>query len=160
MYLINRYHHELKFYIDLYAPPDYINRWNTLKKICEEGDVKDIIKDTISYCKLEQNKNLPYLKRCEGGIGGDDNIINKQIRFRHISISNNYYNNSPYKINEDQYICFCDIRNTDFEKWTYEELDDIIDGFVKMANNYVGENCINGHIEMFNKKNDYSDSDD
>ena len=27
---------------------------------------------------------MPYLKRAEGGIGGNDNLMNKQLRFRRI----------------------------------------------------------------------------
>jgi hypothetical protein len=31
------------------------------------------------------------------------------------------------------------------------ELDDLIRGFRRIANDYVGENCIEGHIEMVNR---------
>jgi len=34
------------------------------------------------------------------------------------------------------------------EIWIYEELDDIIYGFIKTANNIVEAECVHGFIEM------------
>ncbi len=53
--------------------------------MCENGNNKGIINQLLSYCKLESVKKLPYLNRCEGSIGGDNNNINKQLRFRKYS---------------------------------------------------------------------------
>ena len=38
----------------------------------------------------------------------------------------------------------------------YEELDDIIYGFIKTANYFIGAECINGYIELKNR-NSYKD---
>ena len=42
------------------------------------------------------------------------------------------------------------IENTTTERWTYEELDDLIDAFIKTANDNVEEECVKGCIEMVN----------
>jgi len=103
---------------------------------------------------------MPFLNRCEGGIGGDNNLINKQLRFRNF-ISNKY----PSYLNDmtliDKYdIVMLDITSTYYEKWSLEELDNLIEGFIIMGNNYIGKKCIKGFIELHNKNDDIdSDSD-
>jgi len=130
----------LRFRIDYDAPKEYMDRWNELKKKCEYGKNKYIVKELLSYCKIQSVKDLPYLNRCEGGIGGNNNEIHKQIRFRCIGLGVN-----------DNHIVMDQVDNTDTEKWTLEQLDDIIYGFIKYANNYVMAECVNGCIEMTNK---------
>jgi hypothetical protein len=71
--------HSLIFCIDKDAPDDYINRWKKIKFHCEECNNKYIIEKMKTYCKLEQNKNIPCLEREEGGIGGNNNIINSLL---------------------------------------------------------------------------------
>ena len=100
-----------------------------------------------TYCKLEQNKNIPILRREEGGIGGDNNIINKQIRFVRL------YTNMPLPLNyNDKDIVLDQISSTDIEKWSYDELDDLICAFTKTFNYFLGTDCVNGSIEMSNEK--------
>jgi hypothetical protein len=128
-----------------------MNRWKKLKYDCDNGDNKYIVEKMKTYCKLESNKTLPYLQRTEGGFGGNDNIMNKQIRFR-ICWSN---------IDND--IILDQVDNTETEKWTYDELDDIIRALTKTFNYFVESECVNGVIEISNKKSmsdDYLDSDD
>ena len=72
----------LRFKIDGDTPQKYIDKWLKLKTICENGENKEIVKDWLYNCKLQSVKNIPYLNRCEGGIGRDSNLKNKQIRFR------------------------------------------------------------------------------
>jgi hypothetical protein len=87
----------------------------------------------------------------EGGIGGDNNMTHKQLRFR----------NSIFGIKGND-IIFDQVINTDTEKWTYDELDDIIYAFIKTANYNVNADCVRGYIEMKNKSSDsdnYLDSD-
>ena len=144
----------LRFRIDYDAPKEYMDRWNELKKKCEYGENEYIVKELLSYCKIQSVKDLPYLNRCEGGIGGNDNSIHKQIRFRSSFVC---------RLGVDDDIVMDQVDNTDTEKWTLEELDDIIYGFIKYANNYVMAECINGCIEMTNKNSlsdDYLDSKD
>jgi hypothetical protein len=133
--------------IDGDAPQKYIDKWLKLKTICENGENKEIVKDWLYNCKLQSVKNMPYLKRCEGGIGGDNNLINKQLRFREKQLYSMYIDND---------IVIDNIISSEQEKWILEELDDLIRGFRRIANNYVGADCIKGCIEMISR---YSLSD-
>ena len=152
MELLNTYLHKLRFRIDKYAPPKWMNRWIELKQKCESGENKHIVEQIKSFCKLESNKNLPYLERVEGGIGGGNNTIHKQIRFRW------YVGETHGSWDRDNDIVFDHIYNTEQEQWTYEELDDIIHGFVNMANSRLQETCVYGCIEMENI--DYNGEDE
>ena len=42
--------------------------------------------------------------------------------------------------------------NTEKEVWTYEELDDIIYGFIITANDIISCECCDGFIELKNKE--------
>lgn len=141
MDLIETHKHELVFKIDKDAPEEYINKWNDFKLKCESGENEYIVEQIKEYCKLEQNKSLPYLKRCEGGLGGDNNLTNKQIRFRKYRMS---------KYQQDNDIIFDEIINVEQDKWTYEELDDLIYAFQKVADNNLDAYCVNGYIKITN----------
>ena len=132
----------LRFKIDGDAPQKYIDKWLKLKTICENGKNKEIVKDWLYNCKLQSVKNMPYLNRCEGGIGGDNNLINKQLRFREKQLYSMYIDND---------IVIDNIISSEQEKWILEELDDLIRGFRRIANNYVGADCIKGCIEMISR---------
>ena len=85
MNLLNTHQHKLVFRIDKDAPPDFSKRWKTFKNKCEADSVqekKSIMEKVVSYCKMDSNRILPYLDRCEGGLGGDNNMLHKQIRLR------------------------------------------------------------------------------
>lgn len=156
MFILGTHNHSLIFRIDKDAPQDYITRWGKIKFDCEQNNNKYIIEKMRIYCKLEQNKKLPYLHREEGGIGGNNNIINKQIRFFRL------YSKSMQLNYNDKDIVFDQIINTTVEKWTYDELDDLIYAFTKTFNFFVKSKCVNGFIEMSNKKclyDNYLDSD-
>lgn len=151
MSILNTHNHRLVFCIDDDAPEEYIKRWNEFKSKCESGKNKHIVEQIKEYCKLETNKIMPYLNRMEGGIGGDNNVIHKQLRFR----------NSIFDIN-DNHVIFDQVMNTDIEKWTYDELDDVIYAFTKTANYNVKADCVRGYIEMRNNdsySDNYLDSD-
>tara|TARA_B110000208_G_scaffold150107_1_gene181266 strand:- start:820 stop:1179 length:360 start_codon:yes stop_codon:yes gene_type:complete len=111
---------------------------------------KNILEQIKENCKLEENKKLPYLERSEGGLGGNNNIKNKQIRFRDYELWSNF----PMYV--DNNIIFDQITNGKNELWTYAELDDIIYGFIKTANYFIGCWGINGYIELKNM-NGYED---
>lgn len=158
-YILNTHIHKLRFCIDKDAPKDYMNKWNKLKYDCENGGNKYIIEIMKTYCKLEQNKNIPYLQRVEGGIGGNDNIKNKQMRFR--MGMEDWKKYLPDYMDND--IILQEIINGNTEKWSYEELDDIIRALTKTFNYFVGSECIKGVIELINRdslSDDYLDSDD
>ena len=146
----NTYVYKLRFRIDKGVPKEYIKHWKHLKKQCERGNNKQIIENIKEFCQLEQNQNLPYLLCREGGIGGDDNQVNKQIIFRQIFWMKQTIDND---------IIMDEISDTEIEKWTYEELDDLILAFIKVIEFYIKwEPCtkgsiIEGCIEMTNKNN-------
>ena len=74
------------------APKECLKKWKELKDICEYNNInenKKIVKDWLSFCNSERIKEMPYLNRCEGGLGGDNNIKHKQMRFRQYIYLNN-----------------------------------------------------------------------
>ena len=120
-----------------------------LKKDCEyNNDNELIVKEWLVICKNESIRNLPYLNRSEGGIGDNNNKKHKQIRFRPLQ------NILFFRADND--IVF-DVSNTNEEKWSFDELDDLIYGFIKFSNKYVMADCIKGIIEMVNKNSIYDD---
>ena len=130
----------LIFRIDEYVTKPYTNIWNALKKECEYNNAnEEIVKEWLSMCKTETVCNLPYLNCSEGGIGY---FKTKQIRFRPF-----YSDISGFR---DNYIVF-DVQNSNEEKWTLYELDDLIYGFVKYSSEYVIKDCIEGVIEFVNR---------
>lgn len=82
MNILETHSHTLRFRIDSDAPTKYIERWKEIKRECENSDNKYIVEQIKNNCKIVSNKHLPYLERCEGGLGGNDNLHDKQIRFR------------------------------------------------------------------------------
>ena len=75
---------------------------------------------------------------------------NKQIRFR------------IYYSDNDNDIILNKIESTDNEKWTYDELDDLLSAFIKTANSNIKANYVNGRIRMFNRRmldDNYLESD-
>lgn len=163
MNLLNTHNHRLVFNIDGDAPEKYIKKWNKFKIECESGNNQHIVEQIKIYSKLEKIKNIPYLKSAEGGLGGGNNRIHKQIRFRHIFEGQQFNGtNIPYYKKHDMSIIFNEIVSTDIEKWSYNELDDLIYAFIKTSNYYIGAKCVSGYIELINKttfSDNYLDSD-
>ena len=126
----------LRFKIDKDASQKYINNWINFKNVCESGNNKQIVKDWLSNCRINSNKDMPYLNRMEGGIGGCNNILHKQIRFR---------SNQVYLIDNDIVL---NIYNSDKEEWLLEELDDLIRAFIIIANIAICAECVKGCIEI------------
>ena len=148
MNLLDTHSHRLVFRLAEHAPEKQVRKWNELKTRCESGDNKQIIEQMKQYCKLEINRNMPYLEREEGGLGGNDNKIHKQIRLRHVSMGQQFDEGLVRHRTEHTNIVFNEITSTGIEKWTYNELDDLIYAFIRMANYSVGANCVSGHIEL------------
>jgi len=144
--LLTTHHHQLVFRIDTDAPTEYMKRWKAFKLSCEEGGKEKIVEQIKFYCKLENTKKLPYLDRAEGGMGGGNNTIHKQLRFR-----KKKWCSVPRYVDD---IIIDQIYSTELEKWTYDELDDIIYAFIQMANDKVQGQCVRGCIELTN--DDYS----
>lgn len=140
------YVYKLRFSIDKDAHPNYMKRWLDFKNKCEggSGENKHIVEHIKKSCLLQENKELPYLNRIEGGIGGNDNNTNKQIIFR---IKKPWMSLILWKYDND--ILMDQIYCTETEKWTYEEISDLLSAFIKVSENYLeSEKCIRGWIEM------------
>lgn len=153
MNILDTHTYKLRFKLDFDAPNKYIEEWNKIKKESETTNNKYFVEEIKSNCKLESNKNLPYLERVEGGLGGNNNQINKQIRF--------IFNFNSCKLYND---ILLNVLNSDLknEKWTYVELDDILRSFIIVLNKRMSCECVNGCIEIYNKdmyNDDYFDSD-
>ena len=147
MNILETHTHTLRFRIDSDAPTKYIERWKEIKRECENSDNKYIVEQIKNNCRIASNKALPYLKRCEGGLGGNNNILDKQIRFRMEKYEN---------------VILLHPSNSETQKWTYDELDDIIRSFTIVLNDKMRSQCINGCIEMMNKNvfnDEYLNSD-
>jgi len=148
--ILETHRHILQFRLDSDAPTKYIERWTEIKRECENTDNESIVEQIKNNCKLVSNKGLPYLKIHEGGLGGNDNILDKQIRFRM---------ETSFKTDNDIVL---HPSNTETQKWNYDELDDIIRSFTKVLNNKMRTECVKGCIEMRNENafnDDYLDSD-
>ena len=142
MNILESHIHTLRFWIDCDMNKKYMDKWIDLKYTCETGKNQLIVNVIKSNCSILSNKNLPYLNNMEGGMGK-----NKQIRFRDYKLW------SQIPKYTDNFILFDNIINTNDEKWTYEELDDLINAFIKTANTIVGIDCVNGCIQIVNKNN-------
>lgn len=153
MNILDTHIYKLRFKLDSDATEKYIEKWNKIKEESETTDNKYLVEEIKNNCKLQSNKNLPYLQRNEGGLGGNNNQNNKQIHFR--------FNFNSYKFDDDilLYVLNSDLKN---EKWSYEELDDILRSLIKVLNKKMSCECVNGCIEIFNKNilnDNYFDSD-
>lgn len=145
--ILETHRHVLRFRLDSDAPAKYVERWKEIKRECENTDNKYIVEQIKNNCRIASNKTLPYLERCEGGLGGNNNILDKQIRFR---------------MEEYENVILLHPSNSETQKWTYDELDDIIRSFTKVLNNKMRTECVKGCIEMRNENafnDDYLDSD-
>lgn len=153
----DRYNHVLRFRIGHLVPKKYIDDWTKLKSKCE-GEYTDtvtwnkkFVHKILFHCKNPSNKNLPYLKRVEGGLGGDNNYQHKQIHFR--------FNPSSLKLDNDIVLKVYNSESGN-ECWTWEELDDIIQSFSKVLSLETGIYGIEGCIEMTNDNMLVDDDDD
>ena len=118
----------LIFRIDISSPPDYMKRWNEFKVKCIHQN-QDIIDEIKGNCKLDNNKILDNLDDLEDScnyVGNDDYIY---LRINDIILNE--------VISTD----------SDSDKWTYAEMDDLIEGFLITANNHVKGKCVNGYIK-------------
>lgn len=142
MNILDTHNYKLRFRIDRNIPPCFKERWNSFKYDCESGNNEKIIEQIKSFCKIDTNKKMLYLQNKSGGLGY--HLPNsKQIIFRSI----NHNKRKIYK-SKDHDIVFEQINSSNNEKWTYEELDDLVNAFVTTANAYIQSNCVHGCIEL------------
>ncbi len=152
MNILDTHIHYLRFRINCLATKKCIDKWKKIKQNCENGNNVHIIEQIKNCCMSELNKKIKKLDIVEGGFNVSDNIndceIHKQIRFRYY-VNNNTNNLTDNLIDIDNDIVL-DVHNTDTEKWTYNELDDIIYAFIKICVDCMHTNCVDGCIEMVN----------
>lgn len=145
--LLKNYKHVLRFTLSkyLFENVKIYNKFKELQKELEyyNNNIDEFSKNILANCKLESNKLLPILNRCEGGFGGDDNLNNKQIRYRNI-LFNDYYD----KLSKYDSDIILNVYNTLKEIWTYDELNDIVQAFIITAEDYIGCECIHGCIQL------------
>ena len=144
--LLDIYTCRLRFYVHDLSDKKYFNKFKKLKKYIEmsfssnENFNDSILSDIKTHCILESNKNLNIIKEitCGPGLG---EINNKSLRFP-VNLWNNdfFYTGIPNSI-------IIDIYQSD-NKWTYEELNDILRSFTIIATNYVNKEVISGSIEL------------
>ena len=136
MFLLDTHTHKLRFRIDANVSSECIHLWNKIKFECTNGMNKRVVDKMKTFSRVESNQRLPYLPCAEGGIGH----ANKQIRFRMIA--------GPITMDNTDDIILDQIYNAEQEKWTYEEIDDIIYSLIKTFNYFVRCDCVEGVIEL------------
>ena len=136
----------LRFQLYPYAPEEFRRRWERLKDAIECGSQKTgrcIMARWVEHCRVDSNRRLPVLHRQECGIGGDNNQTDKQIRFLRSRSDIRH----PHDITADY------IRNglsgkDEAEKWSYEEITDLVGAFCACLCELLEEECVNGFIEI------------
>ena len=77
-------------------------------------------------------------------MGGNNSSINKQILFR---TKKPWMSSFLWKYDND--ILMDQIYCTETEKWTYEEISDLLSAFIKVSGKYLeSKGCIRAWIEM------------
>jgi len=122
-------------------PTEYCGKWKELIRMCWNRDpdiIRRILLNVTARCEIESNKNLPILNRGEGGLGGNSNAHNKQIRFQQI--------NSPLNV------ILLDVldSNDGKETWSQKELFDLIQAFTEEFNDYLREDrLVYGRLSIY-----------
>lgn len=133
---------QFRFNIHSDAPVEYFIRWKyVLKELCESDLYRDEILHMWRYhMKLTSNKLLPNLNRCEGGLGGDNNQTDKQIRFQE--------DYGMVSIPRDTFIIHICASWDEENTWSLKELLDLKQAFVKVLNLKVEGQCCEGIIAI------------
>lgn len=114
------------------------NTWKALKERCEYGNNEDIVREWLVFCEIDDNKNATFMNTLDGGIILPDTNM---VRFRYCS----------YGLETDDsiilnYIIVDDILTRMDE--IIQSARDLVNGFIKMANNRLGGNYVSGKISL------------
>jgi hypothetical protein len=144
----------LRFVLHSDAPPEFRRRWGAIQKtIADDGDEEKrraTMADWVGHCRLATNRKLPFLCRCECGIGGDGTSTDKQIRFRFCFGTWKEFKREsrgdPHGIVAD---CITD-GTGDAAAWSYDELADLVRTFCARASVWMGSGavCVDGFIDV------------
>jgi hypothetical protein len=114
------------------------NGWKTLKECCEYGNNEDIVREWLECCEIEDNRNATFMNTLDGGI----TLPNKNmVRFRYCSYGLETDNSIilNYIIVDDILTRVDEIMNS---------VRDLLFGFIKMANNRLGQECVKGKLTL------------
>jgi hypothetical protein len=133
----------LSFTLDPNAPPKWQRRWIKLKQMLmdEDQDRLDFLNKWKMRCKEVSNQQLPILVRCEGVLGGDNNQIHKQLRGVDSFI--------PMAKNDKGIYFLASVASKNsLEQWSFDELLDLKNAFIMVANERLEEECVYGWVTI------------
>ena len=135
---------QLKFELNPYTPDLFKSQWFYIKYLTEYGIIDNynfiiLLEFMKNNFNLESNKNLIICDSLAGGFTSQSNFFfNKYFNFRL------NYND----IHDDNIII--NIYNSFTEKWTFQELDDIIFSFITSIQSFINSNYISYSIIIKN----------
>lgn len=153
MELFDNYSYSLRFRINQNNLSTYRKRWDNVKCICESGinkkviccsncghvqmeylgneeNTEEIVKQWVSYCKMKTNKSLLYLDEAGGGMYNPARGC--RLLFR--STKGDVF------IKDNDIVIEIVNHPQNHSKWTYPELDDLRQAFVKMMEQKIRVN--------------------
>ena len=98
------------------------------KSLCENGNNEEIVAEWLDNCQFQNNKKALFINNLQGGILFENG---NSIQFR-------------YSLSESQYTDKCIVVNFNIvndQLSNILRLNDIIDGFIIMANKRIGCDC-------------------
>jgi hypothetical protein len=129
------------------CPDEYINKWVEIQNILH-NPIKNpnFYKRWASLCQLEENKSLPPLERCEGGLGGSSNWENKQCR---IDVSKPGHYPAPgggfigeVKNSNRHFKVRFENSSDGKDIWIFNQLIDLCQSLETLLTEMMGEKCI------------------
>ena len=129
---------ELQFFLSKCANTQTKNKWGVLKEFCEYGNNETIVEEWLQFCEIEDNKNAIFMNTLDGGIIlPDTNVVRFRYCFSGLQTDDSIILN--YIIVEDILTHVDEIINS---------IKDLLHGFIKMANNRLGMECVKGRIRL------------
>jgi len=120
----------LRFNVPRESPEDVLNKWNVFRKgICIDLD-ESLIQSWLKYCNVESNRCLNHKIDCWIKSSKCKQIL---LDLDDFDSDNNIY----------MKVC-----NYNSEKWTLDELDDLVTAFIKYFDNIMGYKAAFGCIEL------------
>lgn len=117
---------QLRFHLHSDAPSEYRQAWNALKATCESGE-RDTLYLVQAWGQILADNHVgtdterQLLHRTEGGIGGDNNVTDRQIRFSEERYFAKLQKRKVATDFDDIALDACDSSNG-MQRWTVEEL--------------------------------------
>lgn len=122
------YNYSLQFKFTGKVKRKMVNKWNALKELCENGNNEEIVTEWLDNCQLPNNKKASFINNLQGGILFENG---NSLQFR-------------YSLSETHYTDKCIVLNfiiVNDQLSNILTLNDIIDGFIIMANKHIGCEC-------------------